>query len=491
MEREMDIKAQSLAGWCLVLLLPVASFAATSGDLDLPRAAKSQDKDAVRALLKQHVDVNTPQGDGSTALHWAAHWDDRDMASLLLGAGANANAANDLAVTPLYLACINGSAGMVQALLAAGANPNLAAVTGVTPLMQAARSGSLEAVQALLARGAETNATENSAGQTALMWAASQGHPEVVRALIMHGADVRARSHAGGVLVNINAGGRGLAAHGPAKVVEMGGSTPMLFAARVGCIECARALLARGASANDIAPDGNSALVLAAHSGQGAFGVFLLDKDADPNTHGAGYTALHAAVLRGELDLVKALVTHGANLNAPIENGTPLRREGPDFALAESMVGSTAFLLAAKYADADMLRALSAGGADVKVTGKDGSTPLILAAGAEQRPGTNSGGLVQDEGHVEEAVRVMLDLGADVNAANRSGNTALYLAASRGYTSVVQMLADKGANLNVKNNRGLTPLAAAQSTRRRGGDGDQQARFKGIADLLRKLGATE
>lgn len=489
----MKIKAQNLAGWCLALLLPVAGFAATSGDMELPRAAKSQDKDTVRALLKQHADVNAPQGDGSTALHWAAHWDDRETAGLLLGAGANANAANDLGVTPLYLACINGSAAMVQALLRAGAKSNLAAVTGVTPLMQCARSGSLEAVEALLTRGAETNAAENSVGQTALMWAASQRHPEVVRALVMHGANVNARTQASGVLVNINAGGRGLAAHGPAKVVQMGGSTPMSFAARVGCIECARALLAGGASANDTAPDGNSALVLAAHSGQGAFGVFLLDKDADPNAHGAGYTALHAAVLRGELNLVKALVAHGANLNARIENGTPLRREGPDYSLAESMVGDTAFLLAAKYADADIMRALAAGGANVKVAGKDGSTPLILAVNGEQRPGTNSGGLARDESHVADAVKVMLDLGADVNAANRGGNTALYLAAARGYPSVVQMLADKGANVNVKNNRGLTPLGAAQSTRRRGkgGDDSQASRFKSTADLLRKLGATE
>jgi len=487
----MVSRAQSLASWCLAFVLPVVGFAATSGDLDLAHAAKNQEKDTVRALLKQHVDPNVPQGDGSTALHWAAHWDDLDTATLLLGAGANANAANDLGVTPLYLACVNGSGGMVRALLAAGANPNLGAVTGVTPLMQAARSGSLEAVQALLARGADTNATENSAGQTALMWAASQQHPEVVRALVSHGADVRARSRASGVLVNINAGGRGLAAHGPAKVVQMGGFTPMLFAARVGCIDCAMALLAGGASANDIAPDGNSALVLAAHSGQGAFGVFLLDKDADPNAHGAGYTALHAAVLRGELDLVKALVAHGANLNAPIENGTPLRREGPDYALAESMVGGTAFLLAAKYADADIMRALAAGGADVKVAGKDGSTPLILAAGAEQRQGSNSAGGPAEEAHVADAVKVMLDLGADVNAANRSGNTAVYLAASRGYLSVVQLLADHGAKLDVKNNRGLTPLAAAQSTRRRSGDAGQQSRFKSTADLLRKLGATE
>jgi ankyrin repeat protein len=485
----MYIKAQDLAGWWMVSLLSVASFAASTSDLDLPRAAKNQDKDAVRALLKQRADVNTPQGDGSTALHWAAHWDDRDTAGLLLGAGANVNAANDLGVTPLYLACANGSAAMVQTLLAAGANPNAAAATGVSPLMQAARSGSADAVQALLARGANMDATENSAGQTALMWAAAQRHPEVVRVLVMHGVDVRVRSRTSGVLVNINAGGRGLGAHGPAKVVQTGGSTAMLFAARVGCAECARALLAGGANANDSAPDGNSALVLAAHSGQGAFAAFLLDKDADPNAHGAGYTALHAAVLRGDLDLVKALVAHGANPNARLESGTPLRREGPDYALPESLAGATAFLLAAKYADVDMMRVLSAGGADVKLVAKDGSTPLIAAASADRRPGGNSGGVMEEESHAREAVKLVLDLGCDVNAANQAGNTALYLAASRGYNTVVQLLADKGAKLDVKNKRGVTPLAATLVTRK--GDEGGQPRLKSTADLLRKLGATE
>ena len=212
----------------------------------------------------------------------------------------------------------------------------------------------------------------------------------------------------------------GLAAHGPAKVVQMGGSTAMLFAARVGCIECAKALLAGGGNVNDIAPDGNSALVLAAHSGQGAFAAFLLDKDAQPNTHGAGYTALHAAVLRGDLDLVKALLAHGANPNARLENGTPLRRDGPDFALPESLVGATAFLLAAKYADVDMMRVLAAGGADVKVAAKDGSTPL-LAAGAELRPGSNSGGVMEEESHAREAVKLVLDLGCRCQCGESGG----------------------------------------------------------------------
>jgi uncharacterized protein len=488
----MRIKAQDWIGcrivWWILPLLCVASFAASPSDLDLIRAARNQNKDAVRALLKQHADVNTPQGDGSTALHWAAHWDDLDMAVLLLRAGAKVNVANELGVTPLYLACTNGSAPMVEKLLAAGANPNMVAVTGVSPLMEAAQSGNVDVVQALLAHRANMEATENSAGQTALMWAVADRHPEVVRVLVTHGANVQVRSHVTDVLVNISGGEKADDGHGSSRMMPVGGSTAMLFAARVGCIECAKALLVGGGNVNDIAPDGNSALVLAAHSGQGAFAAFLLDKDAQPNTHGAGYTALHAAALRGDLDLVKALVAHGANPNVQLENGTPLRRDGPDFALPETLVGATPFLLAAKYADVDMMRFLAANGADIKVAAKDGSTPLIEAAGADQRANAFGGAASEDESHSREAVKFVLGLGCDVNATNQAGNTALHISAAKGYSTVVQLLADAGARLDLKNKRGVTPLA---TTLGRKGDKEIQLRLKETADLLRKLGATE
>jgi ankyrin repeat protein len=213
--------------------------------------------------VKQHFDVNARQPDGATALHWAAHWDDLEAADLLIHAGANVNAANDLAVTPLALSCENGNTAMVDKLLQAGAYPNAAVETGETALMTASRGGSLGAVEALLTRGADVNAKEPSRGQTALMWAVAQQHPAIVRALIEHGADIHARSHVRHVYVN-----RGGRSNGE---IEQGGFTPLLFAARQGDINSAELLLAAGANVNETAPDGTSALVVAAHSGHGRF----------------------------------------------------------------------------------------------------------------------------------------------------------------------------------------------------------------------------
>jgi ankyrin repeat protein len=498
----MYIKLENLVGWWMVAALSVTSFAASTSDLRLVDAVKSRNNDAVHALLKEHADLNAAQGDGSTALHWAANWDDLDTADLLIRAGANVNSANDLGVTPLYLACANGNAAMVKKLLAAGANPDTAAATGVLPLLKAARSGSVDAVRALLAHRANVNAKENSAGQTALMWAAAERHPEVVRVLVEHGADVAARSHTRSLFVILKNGGEkevdhacaednGGGQNGPCAVIQVGGSTALLFAARTGCIECARILLGGGAEVNDAAPDGNNALLLAAHSGEGALATFLLDRGANPNADGAGYTALHAAVLRDDLDLVKALLAHGANPNARYANGTPKRHYGPDFALPATLVGGTPFLLASKYASVDMMGILVASGADPTLAANDGTTPLMAAAGANHRTGGNDGDPPVDESHALEAVKLALDLcgNVNVNAADQAGNTALHIAASRGSNTIVQLLADCGAKLDIKNKDGQTPLALTLNRPEGGVEG--KPRFKSTADLLLKLGATE
>lgn len=487
----MHIKLQKVVCLLAASLLPLASFAGTSSDLRLVEAVKNQNKDAVNALLKQHVDVNIPQGDGATALAWAAHWGDPDTVDLLIGAGSNVNAANDLGVSPLYLACASGNATIAEKLLTAGANPSAAAATGVSPLMEASRAGSVETVQALLAHGANVNAKENSAGQTALMWAVAERHPEVVRALVEHGADVNARSNTSSLLIDMFVGEAADNAYGPSKVVQEGGSTPLLFAARQGCVECARILLDAGANVNDTAPDGNSALVLAAHSGQGAVGMLLLERGANPNTDGAGYTALHAAVLRGDPDLVKALLAHGANPNARFSTATKMRREGPDYSLPVPLVGGTPFLLAARYASVDIMRALVANGADPKLTAANDTTPLMAVAGARPRALQRYlDPTPLKEAQILEAVKAALDIGgSDVNAVDQNGNTALHIAASRGYDSIVQLLADKGAKLDVKNKRGQTPLALTLARPKGGAEG--QPRYKSTADLLRKLGATE
>jgi ankyrin repeat protein len=471
----------------LVLLLSAAAFAAGS-DMRLIEAAKNQDRAAVLTLVKEHADVNAVWGDGSTALHWAAHWDDVETAALLLAAGAHVNAATDLGISPLWAACETGSARMVEKLLAAGADANATAFTGVTTLMMCSKTGSVQAVNALLARHAGVNAKEKTRGQTALMWAVSERHPDIVQALLSLGADVNARTASNELLVNRGEMRYGLSV---TEQIETGGSTPILFAARQGDPESARRLLAAGANANDALPDGTSALALAAHSDNGAVAKVLLEKGAAPNASGSGYTALHAAILRGDADLVKALVDRHANPNAPLLQATVVRRNGPDFALPTTLVGATPFLIAAKYGEGSILRMLAAAGADTHCMLKDGTTPLLAAASADKagEHGTN-GPLPASENKALAAVRAVLDLDPDLSEADKAGNTALHLAASRGYLAVVQLLVEKGAKLDAKNKRGQTALIMARAAAR-GGDPEDQPRIKSTIDLLHTLGAAE
>jgi ankyrin repeat protein len=503
----MRINLKNVFGWWMVPLASVVSLAATS-DLRLIEAVKTGNTEAVLALLKQRVDVNAPEGDGATALHWAVNRDDLTTADLLIHAGARANVANDLGVTPLFLACTNRNGVMVERLLAAGANPNAALVRGETVLMECSRAGSLRAVKALLAHGADVNAKESLHDQTALMWAAAQQHPEVVGALIEVNADIRARSRVYAQIVTgeeTQRAGREELNY----ILRRGGSTPLLFAARVGDAESAKLLLAAGADVNDALPDGTSALVEAAYSGHGAVAAVLLDKGADPNAAEVGYTALHAAVLRGDLGLVKALLAHGAHPNALVTKGTPIRRDSQDLVLPATLIGATPYFLAAKFLEVEMMPILAAGGANPRLALPDGTTPLMVAAGmgTSRVPGDEKnqtrrgvfvydGGVLEDESRVREAVAAAIGLGSDVDAVNKAGDTALHSAASLGFDTVVQLLADKGADINVKNKRGLTPLAAL-SGRGRGRAAAASDEYVAPAThpstvaLLRKLGATQ
>ena len=279
----------SPGGWLVLFVacLAVAGGAFTTvlaepgADLPLVEAVKSRDTDAVRTLLAEGVDVNAPQSDGATALHWAAYRDDVDTAALLIKAGANVNTANELGATPLWLAADNGSPTMIERLLDAGANPNVALPEGETPVMTASRTGNADAVRLLLAHGAAINVSEHSRGQTALMWAVAQGHHAVVATLLEHGADVAARSKARPRLMHADS--TNASQYDQGVMWNRGGFTPLLFAARHGDIDSARLLLRAGAEVNDTAPTGASALVVAAHSGHGAFAATLLDEGADPN----------------------------------------------------------------------------------------------------------------------------------------------------------------------------------------------------------------
>jgi ankyrin repeat protein len=485
-----------------------AAILADVGDSPLVRAIRRKDAEAVRALLKQRANPNAPQADGSTPLHWAAHVNDLAIADLLIRGGARANAANENGFTPLHLACTNRSSLIVERLLTAGADANAASLNGETVLMTCARAGDAKAVKALLVHGARVNDKEKAHDQTALMWAAAQSHPDVVQVLTETGADVRARSRSYAQTVvgeETQRAGREELNY----TVLRGGSTPLLFTSRAGDVESARVLLKAGADPNDSLPDGTSALVLAAHSGRGGVGELLLEHGADPDAFGTGYTALHAAVLKSDVKLVKALLAHRAKPNVRMIKGTPMRRDTTDFNLPFTLIGSTPYLLAARFLEPEIMRALAAGGADVHETMPNGATALMLAAGmgssaTDDRRGIASidFGKVEPESEVLEGVRAAAELGDDPNAVNQAGDTALHAAAVLGHNSVVQFLVDHGAQLNVKNKRGQTPLTALlNSGRGRGAvsagadltgiDTPRPSPFPETAALLRKLGASE
>ena len=444
-----------------VLAISTVSLDASGSRALLADAAEKLDRSRIRALLKQHVAVDTPQVDGMTALHWATYHDDLELARLLVRAGAPVKAANRYGVTPLSLACTNGDAAMVELLLDAGADPDAALPGGETPLMTAARTGALASVKALLSRGARVDGKDDRRGQTALMWAAAEGHTPVVQTLVEAGADVRARLASG--------------------------MTPLLLAVREGRLGVVQVLLKAGADVNEtvpvdgrrrgyggrLPPAGSTPLLLAATNAHYELAARLLDAGANPNADLPGYTVLHAitAVRKPgvgdndpapegsgaltSLELVKQLAAHGANLNARMTKRANLNNT------RANEVGATPFLLAALTADAELMKTLAALGANPSLPNADNSTPLMMAAGlATRSPGEDAG----TESEVLEAVQAALDLGADVNAVDNNGETAMHAAAYKNLPKVVKFLAGKGAKIDVWNRNdkfGWTPLAIA------------------------------
>src|SRR5438445_5140788 len=355
----------------LALLIPARSWSA-SVPSPMADAAEKSDHARLRALLKERADVNAPQVDGMTALHWAAYQDDLETAKLLLKAGASAKVENRYGVTPLSLACQNGNGELVASLLAAGADPNTTLHGGETVLMTAARTGKVGPVKALLARGAVVGAKERR-GQTALMWAAADGHTAVVELLLQAGADFRTP-------------------------LPDSGFTPLFFAVREGRTDVARILLKAGANVNDTLQPrkvtgkgpraGTSPLLLAVENGHFDLAVALLEAGADPNDQRSGFTALHALSWvrkppRGDgddgdpppigsgnlssLQFAKKLVEHGADLNARLVKG---KAAPGNF----SRAGATPFLLASFTADAAFMQLLVELGAGPSLATHDNCT---------------------------------------------------------------------------------------------------------------------
>mgnify|MGYP001272985621 FL=1 len=407
-------------------------------DPPLIEAARNREWDVLTELLVDGADANVTTADGTTALHWASYWDDVAAAATLLEAGADADAANDLGATPLWNAALNGSAEMTLALLFVGADPNAPLLSGETSIMTAARTGDPEVVAVLLEAGADPNARATR-GQTALMWAAAQRHPEAVRVLIEHGADVHARSETWSQVMAISP-------HSDPsnqQNVPHGGNTALLFAARVGDAASARHLLDAGADPDDTDARGVSATTLAAHSGFGAVVELLLEAGADPDAAGAGFAALHVAIMRRDEAVVSTILAHGADPNVRVTNWTATRRASADWHFHPALVGATPFWLAARFTQPGVMRLLAEHGADplfvhnadyVGAAGTFGavrraeSTTALMAAVGMGGPRRMSAFMAPDRGELEaltlEAVKVAVEFGIDVDAVDEQGRTA-------------------------------------------------------------------
>ena len=486
----------------LVALLGAVGVGAAGSRDTLIGAVKEGNVNAARALVQQHADVNASDPDGTTALHWAAHQDDLQTADLLIRAGARVDAANRYGVTPLMLACTNGNAVIVARLLKGGADQNLRVPGGETLVMTAARTGKVEAIKVLLAYGADVNARESTRGQTALMWAAAEGNPAAIAVLVEGGADVNARSRGpkpasehkqASEVSYLGKGTPGSPADGQklngrpasadlvaslndatsrdyARSGRVDDYTPLLFAARAGHLDAVRALLQAGANVNDTASDGASALVIAAINAHWELGALLIDHGVDPNAAAPGWTPLHQVVRTrtlsigqfphpvatghvSGLELARTLIQHGADVNARMTKDLV-----DGYRNRFNRKGATPLMLAAKGADFEMMRLLTANGADPQLTTVEHATILMAAAGIDMFYVNEDSGTNED---AVEAVKVALALGLDVNAANDRGDTALHGAAARGSNPIVQLLVDRGARLDAKNTRGLTPLNVA------------------------------
>ena len=392
--------------------------------------------------------------DGTTALHWAVHVDDLARAQALLEAGARADATNQFGATPLALACTNGSAEMITLLLEAGASTD-AAPSQEPPLNIAARTGKAGALRVLLAHGADPNTQDARRAQTALMWAAAEGHLEALRLLLESGAKTDARSE--------------------------GGFTPLLFAVRQGHAEIVMHLLDAGAPVNDCLKsrgEGPSAVGLAVINAHWELAAYLLEAGADPDYTWQNRNALHTLTwvrrpgagsndpsppgsgAMSSLELVEAFARHGADLDARVTASRTGVRTKSNFD------GATAFFLAARTADAELMRLLAELGADPLIPNKDGTTPLMAAAGVGvQSPGEDPG----TPAEVYEAVEAALEFGGNVNAVDTRGETVMHGVAYKYAASAVPLLVAHGADINVwnkKNKTGWTPLRIAVGVHR-------------------------
>ena len=479
----------------MTLAVAALGWACSSRAAELADAVMHGDAPAIDRLLAAHADVNAPRPDGGTALHWAVYRNDLATARKLLKAGANVATVNEAGVAPLLLAAERGNPDMITLLLDAGAAPNATLKNGETALMMAARTGNVAAIEVLTKHGADVNAREQLRGTTALMWAAAYKNPGAVNALLAHGADASLRSNAiprgrrpylapsgrerieqvkrgvnvSGVTPLPRAGKTsapppptdddGLPAPRQA-TADWGGLTALVFAAREGDIATAKILLDHGADVNQTSEFGWTPLLTATQNRYYQLGKFFLEHGADPNiANKGGWNPLYIATdnrnIEGgdyptrkpdmdHLDFIKLLIDRGANVNARMASSTETRTVFTHQWLYEE--GATPFLRAAQSGDMTLLKLLLDHGADPNINTDTGVTPLMVASGIGWVEGVT---YEWSKAQTLDVVKLLLDLGNDVNARDTSeGRTALMGAAHKGRTDVITALVERGAKLD-------------------------------------------
>ena len=370
------------------------SFAQT-----LPELVERGERAEALRLIAAGAAVDERSADNTTALHWAAHQGDLELVEALIGRGASAMLYNDYGMTALAVAAAEADPAIVDALLRAGADVEQPNHQGQTPLMVIARTGRVETARLVLARDAQVNASEGFGGQTALMWAAAQKHPDMIRLLIAHGAEVNARG-------KVHDWQRRVTAEPRIKIMQTGGFTPLLYAAREGCVACVEPLVAGGADVDLSDPYGMTPLVLALYNRQFDTAMALIEHGADVNQWDWwGRSPLYLAIELNRipdsrrndlpaldahtgLDVARALLAGGANVNMRLKHQPPLRNDpgdrgftdgGPDVLVVSP--GATALLVAAKASDDEAVELLLANGANVNAANVFGITPVMAAAG--------------------------------------------------------------------------------------------------------------
>ena len=501
----------------LVVALAVLGLVSATAHSDgaLIDAANFNDVTAALAAIEQGADVTAPAPDGTTALHWAVYHDSLTLVDRLVAAGADPNAANDYGSTPLAEAAIAGNPAVIGKLLEAGAEIDAPATDGQTALMVVARSSRVEAARLLIEHGANVNARESWRGQTALMWAAAQRQPALVKLLIEHGAEVDARSA-------VNDWPRQVTGEPRRMYRPFGGLTPLLFAARQGCVECTRLLVEAGADIDLPDPKNVTPLFLAIDNFNFDVAKLLIEAGANPNKwdwlgRAPLYSAVDVTTLpRGgrpdrpsvdetsSLEIIALLLEAGANPNVQLKMHPIWRNIGDDRGCDSMLtIGATPLLRAAKTFDTSAMQLLIDHGALLELPNDGGITPLMAAAGygsVECDPRGYGPGiphyLAPDvELKSIEVVTLLLDAGADINArttARRGGSrgigrTALYGAAFWGWNEVVEQLVARGARIDVVDTEGSTPVDAALGRAGGHGRGSTIEVFADTAELLERL----